>query len=144
MSPSPITIVYTLCIVALVTIKANPIPDKNKEIEMASTIDKTSDIYELKPGKRQQRQGYFNPYEYYDNSPSYPSYGDYNYGGAGAGAASAQRDYNYYDNQQAYYYHRPSFYGNGNKKNKKSNNRRKFRPFEATSQKYTVWDLARK
>lgn len=139
---SPLSIVYLLCIVALVTIEANPIPNKNKEIEKASNADQTSDIYQLKPGKRQQRQGYFNPYDYYDNSPSYPSYGDYNYGGAGA-----QRDYSYNNyggyNPQAYY-HRPSYYGNGNKKDKKYNNRRKYRPFEATSQKYTVWDLSRK
>lgn len=140
MSPLPLSVVYLLCIVAHVTIEANPIPNKLKEVERASNTEKTSDMYELKPGKRQQRQGYFNPYDYYDNSPSYPSYGDYNYGAAGA-----QRDYNYYGsyNPQAYY-HRPSYYGNGYKKDKKNNNRRKYRPFEATSQKYTVWDLARK
>lgn len=139
---SPLNIVYLLCIVALVIIEANPIPNKNKELEKASNTDQTSDIYELKPGKRQKRQGFFNLYDYYDNSPSYPSYGDYNSGGA-----SAQRDYNfnYYGgyNPQAYY-HSPSYYGNGNKKGKKYNNRRKYRPFEATSQKYTVWDLSRK
>lgn len=137
---SPLGIVYFLCIVALVTIEANPIANKNKEVEKASNTDNPSNVYESKPGKRQQRQGYFNPYDYYDNRSSYPSYGDYNYGGA-----SGQRDYNYYGgyNPQAYY-HRPSYYGNGNKKNKKNNNRRKYRPFEATSQKYTVWDLSRR
>lgn len=134
---SSLKIIYFVCAVAFAV--ANPI--KESKAPNKAGQDDSIDIFDATPLKREQRQNYFNPFEYYDSAPSYPSYPSYgDYSGYNPSFPRENNYFGYYPQQQPAY-HRPSYYGN---KKTKKNNRRKYRPFEATSQKYTVWDLARK
>lgn len=118
------------CLLIAATIassNANPLPQKDAskvgEVEYNQKYSNTV--------AREARQGYNYDYPYENLLEYYKTYyPDY---------------YNaYYDQAyQQYYPQRPSYYGNNISTRKKYNNRRQGL-FEPTTQKYTVWDLAKK
>lgn len=166
---SSLKAVYFVCAMAFVIIDANPTP--KRDIRASDYAIDSIDIVRtaanalgaagtaanvaaataapLANRARGQRQGYgygYNPYDYYDNGAAYPSYGDY-YGGPSPPRNNYYNGYqqpSQYDYMYGYY---PGYNNNYvNRRRNGNTKRRQFRPrpIEATSQKYTVWDLARK
>lgn len=123
-----------LVVIASASLEATPIPQIQADdfgfVDRALNAD---DLFSGSPS-RQERQNYFYDYpfsysDYYKQIPAYPDY--YN---------------SYYD--PSYYAPAPNVPQPNRRPNgypsKKKTQRRKGSPFEPTTQKYTVWDLARK
>lgn len=122
-----------LIVIAIASLEASPVPQTQaNDFSFVDRALNADDLFSGSPS-RQGRQNYFYDYpfsyaDYYNKPvPAYPDY--YN---------------SYYD--PSYYApapvpqpnRRPSGYPS------KKTQRRKGSPFEPTTQKYTVWDLARK
>lgn len=132
-----------LFVFVFIWIEATPLRKEN--IDRNNVVDRRTNPSEqlsMDLSNREARQSYFyQPYDYYGgyNNNNFPSYGDSDY------YAQSNNNFfsDYYYGTQEPTYHRPSYYGG--KKSKKNKRRRGYRPsYEVTSQKYTIWDLARK
>lgn len=133
---------FLLVTVLFVWIEASPLPAKHTTVDV-SRISKPAKVYGIVDLALREKRSFDYPYGHYDIFPPYNEY---------YSAPSYYPD-EYY-NALPPPVHRPSYYGNANNlleagyslDYKKTHKRRRYRPdrFEATSQKHTIWDLARK
>lgn len=124
MSMSKISLL--LLTMAIVWIEAKPLVENAQQMYTgqrdADLSARTATLH--RPSNRHARQGFFSPYDYYGGlSYDTNGYGDY-----------YQPQSNYISSD--YYYQQPI--------RRQPARRRNARPFGPTTQKYTVWDLARK
>lgn len=121
--------IVCLFVITLVYSKASPVPQRStSDFESNNQLFGSDDLFNIP--QRTGRQYYYDdlysfPYEYY-NAPSYSSYYDPYYNPA---PVPAPAPYAPYPSPVAY----PP---------RRKGNRREGLPFQSTTQKYTIWDLA--